>query len=323
MSTRNYNFSAIVNIMRAQNAANNYNRQQTIAKKQSQFPYNTELDLFNPQTGNFDADTIINIQAGQQVYYFKGDPITTVIVPEQFIVNPITTPPVIDNLTNSLSTSITAYNNAANGDWVTITAAEYATLQTTVLSTQLAGASASLLNAATSVPWTNSIILGGNKILSTASGNSTAIPANAYVYAFAVQYWGLYSNPNMLVYTNTNSSSNTGFNQLGGTLPATFANSTAQSYINYYILKNPSARNGSTAGNLAVYTGGPNIGGQSSGHWLSYVSTPGISAIQYKTYTPTGAPPYPPIPTAADILNGTTALAIGIQALTTPIRQWN
>ena len=39
---------------------------------------------FNPQTGNYDADTIATLQAGQQAYYFKGSPNTTVLAPQQF-----------------------------------------------------------------------------------------------------------------------------------------------------------------------------------------------------------------------------------------------
>ena len=88
MSNRNFDFSSIVKIMNAQNNANYYNRQQTVVQGQtSGIPYTMELQQFNPQTGNYDADTIATIQAGQQAYYFKGLPITTVLAPQQFTTN--------------------------------------------------------------------------------------------------------------------------------------------------------------------------------------------------------------------------------------------
>lgn len=85
MSNRNFDSSVIANILKAQNAANYYSRQQTVVQAQKQFPYSTELQQFNPQTGNYDADIVATIQAGQQAYYFKGFPDTTVIVPQVYI----------------------------------------------------------------------------------------------------------------------------------------------------------------------------------------------------------------------------------------------
>jgi hypothetical protein len=84
MANRNFDFSAIVKIRNAQNAANYYNRQTALSKGATGIPYRSELQLVNPQTGNFNADTIGTIRAGQQAYYFKGDPITTVLAPEVY-----------------------------------------------------------------------------------------------------------------------------------------------------------------------------------------------------------------------------------------------
>lgn len=84
MSNRNFDFSAIVKILNAQNNANNYNRQQAVVQATSGIPYRTELQQVNPQTGNYDADTIATIRAGQQAYYLKGAPNTTVLAPQQF-----------------------------------------------------------------------------------------------------------------------------------------------------------------------------------------------------------------------------------------------
>jgi hypothetical protein len=84
MSNRNFDFSAVARILKAQNTANYYNRQQTVIQGQTGLPYTTELLAVNPQSGNFDADSITSLHAGQQAYYFKGVPITTVLAPQTF-----------------------------------------------------------------------------------------------------------------------------------------------------------------------------------------------------------------------------------------------
>lgn len=89
MSNRNFDFSAIVKILNAQNNANFYNRQQTIVQRQTGLPYTVELQPANPLTGNYDADTIATLQSGQQAYYFKGVPDTTVLSPQLY--TPVTT----------------------------------------------------------------------------------------------------------------------------------------------------------------------------------------------------------------------------------------
>jgi len=96
MSNRNFDFSAIVKILSAQNNANFYNRQQTIVQRTPGLPYTIDLQSANPQTGNYDADTIATIQAGQQAYYFKGVPDTTVLSPQQY--TPIITTVVVVEL---------------------------------------------------------------------------------------------------------------------------------------------------------------------------------------------------------------------------------
>ena len=84
MSNRNFDFSAIVKILNAQNNANFYNRQQTVVQRTPGIPYTIDLHPANPLTGNYDADTIATLQAGQQAYYFKGVPDTTVLSPQQY-----------------------------------------------------------------------------------------------------------------------------------------------------------------------------------------------------------------------------------------------
>jgi hypothetical protein len=85
MSNRNYDSSSVIKILKAQNTANYYNRQQAVVQGQMEIPYTTELIAVNPQTGNFDADSIPNIRAGQQAYYFKNYPIVTSLDPQQYV----------------------------------------------------------------------------------------------------------------------------------------------------------------------------------------------------------------------------------------------
>jgi len=84
MSNRNFDFSSIVKILNAQNTANFYNRQQTLVSKISGIPAQIQVQPANPQTANFNADTVPTIRAGQQAYYFKNNPNTTVLSPQQF-----------------------------------------------------------------------------------------------------------------------------------------------------------------------------------------------------------------------------------------------
>ena len=81
MSNRNFDSSTIIKILKAQNAANFYNRQNQIVAGITTVPAQVEIQPSNPQTVNYDADTITTIQAGQQAYYFKNYPIVTSIDP--------------------------------------------------------------------------------------------------------------------------------------------------------------------------------------------------------------------------------------------------
>jgi hypothetical protein len=81
MSNRNFDGSSIIKILKAQNAANFYNRQLQVVANINTVPAQVEIQPANPQTVNYDADTIATIQAGQQAYYFRNYPIVTSIDP--------------------------------------------------------------------------------------------------------------------------------------------------------------------------------------------------------------------------------------------------
>jgi surface protein len=85
MSNRNFDGSSIIKILKAQNAANFYNRQNQIVAGINTVPAQVEIQPANPQTENFDAETIATIRAGQQAYYFKNYPIVTSIDPINYV----------------------------------------------------------------------------------------------------------------------------------------------------------------------------------------------------------------------------------------------
>lgn len=93
MSNRNYDSSSIIKILKAQNAANFYNRQIQVLSDISGTPAQVEIQPANPQTVNYDADTIATIQAGQQAYYFKNYPTVTSIDPINYVPTTTTTEP--------------------------------------------------------------------------------------------------------------------------------------------------------------------------------------------------------------------------------------
>jgi hypothetical protein len=93
MANRNFDFSAIVNILKSQNAGNFYNRQQRLVNTISTVPAQIQVQPANPQTANSDADTVPTIRAGQQAYYFKNGTTTTIMSPQNYL--PMPTVPTI------------------------------------------------------------------------------------------------------------------------------------------------------------------------------------------------------------------------------------
>jgi hypothetical protein len=88
--------------MKAQNAANNHNRYQTLE--------NSSISQLqpNPQATHYDADVVNDYNAGSQAYYFKGVPDTTVISPVIFPpiapIAPILPPPPINAINEFINT---------------------------------------------------------------------------------------------------------------------------------------------------------------------------------------------------------------------------
>ena len=224
---------------------------------------------------------------------------------------------ITDVIVNTLTTSLSAYIAGNTDDWINITSTEYNNLNTNISTTTKAGISDSYLSTA------NASGLANDKSALVANSltiKSPAIPANNYLYAFAIKWVTTQPGVGLCVFTNTNSGSADGFNQVGSVLPTI-----TSAGISYFVRKSPSATNG-TAGLLACFTGtkmdysNPNFTG-SAGY------------IGFKILQGTGLTPIPAMryllgtgntPTANSSLTGNLGGygAFCIQGLTTPTQQW-
>ncbi len=226
--------------------------------------------------------------------------------------------PSADAILASLSTSLAAYTAAADDDWVKITSAEYALLQTNVSGTEVVGASTAYLTAASASGLT---VLDKSAIVyNTATvPNTRAIAANAYLYAFAVKYGQNVPTPvtDARVFTNANSASNTGFNQVGSILP-TFTNGGSGYATNYYVRKGVSSVNAGTAGILSLFTGATS---ESAKYLGFYINSSVTNSMRYLLYTPaaTGG-----MPDSSTVVTGNISGygAFAIQGLTATAKQW-
>lgn len=204
-----------------------------------------------------------------------------------------------DKITPSLTTSLTAYNNAATGAWVKITATEYAALRVNVSGISVAGATdATIAAIGTITNFTTGSLIFTNIV----TGGAPKIPANSYV--FAVSFYTGANISTVKVYANDSTSSYTNFTQIGGTLPTTSAGT-----LNYYVLKGVSTTTAATDGNIAMHsTDNINHG---------FKQNVGAAGVRYTSG---------PAPTPAYVLNSSfgtgTASAFSLQALTTTSKQW-
>ena len=133
-----------------------------------------------------------------------------------------------DAIFNNLTTSITAYNNAINGDWIAITKAEYDSLANNVRSVSTSGLDANKFTDSS---------LGGfssRDIFVSLTGTDVAlVPENSYVFAFKYVRNSNYDSDSAQVKISSEGSS-AGFSNIGASLPS--ASGTATS-THYYVLK--------------------------------------------------------------------------------------
>ena len=227
--------------------------------------------------------------------------------------------PAGDLIVASLTTTLSTYDSANAGDWVSITASEWAVLKSNISGTVLAGASDTMMTTTTN--------LGSGLTGSASSGiitnaveapRSTGIPANSYIYAFSVRF-GSSSGTSFGVFANTNTSSNTGYNQLGNLIPAMIAGT------NYFVLKGVSGTNGATAGLLGFFTGTkldyPNGSFPGSAAYVRFIGDNNTAnpPIRWHFFNDSS------IPDSSTVLEGSLNNygTFCIQALTTATKQWN
>ena len=227
------------------------------------------------------------------------------------------TPSIPDAIVNSLTTSLTAYNDAANGDWVKITSTEYSNLQTNVSGTTKVGISDSYLSSATYSGLT--VTDQSAMVANTSTANTPAIPANNYLYAFAVKYGNNIPVPatDLRIFTNTSISSFTGFNQLGSVLPPPDTGLSGFS-INYYVIKGNNTANGSTTGLLSLFTGATTKSAVYLGFYQNFSVN---NSMRYLLFTPATSGN----PNSSSVLSGSIPNygAFCIQGLATETKQWN
>lgn len=224
-----------------------------------------------------------------------------------------------DLIVASLTTTLSTYTSANTGDWVSITAAEWAVLKSNISGTVSAGASDNMMTTNTNL---------GSGLTNSASSaiitnlveapRSTGIPANSYIYAFSVRF-GSSSGTSFGVFANTNTSSNTGYNQLGNLIPAMIAGT------NYFVLKGVSGTNGATAGLIGFFTGTkldyPNVSFPGSAAYVRFIGDNNTAnpLIRWHFFNDAS------IPDSSTILEGALNNygTFCIQALTTTTKQWN
>jgi hypothetical protein len=231
---------------------------------------------------------------------------------------PVNGTPTSDAIIGSLTTSLSSYNAAGIDDWVNITSTEWSSLQTNITGTVKAGIVDTYLSTGTASGFTG----GGNSAL-IANGvtvNTPAILANRYIYGFALRWPRQFSGTDIRVFANTNTGSNTGFNQVGNVLPATTVSGTGFA-THYYVRKGVSTTNGGTNGLLSVFTGTtPADSGNYIGFYLGAGFNPN-APMKYLKFSPanTGNP------SSSSVLSGNLPNygMFAIQALTTSTKQWD
>jgi hypothetical protein len=220
----------------------------------------------------------------------------------------------VDAIIRSLTTSLRNYQSASTDDWVKITSTEYTTLQTNISETTKVGGSDAVLSASVSGGLANH---NSALISNSVTTQSPAIPANNYLYAFAVRWGTSEGGVGMRVYTNTNSAGTNGFTQVGGVIPTI-----TTSGLSYYVRKGVSTTNGATAGTLACFTGtkmdysNPNFTG--SAGYIGF--TTGITPKPIMRYLLGDSS----VPANSSTLSGSLSNygAFVIQGLTSNTKQW-
>jgi len=197
----------------------------------------------------------------------------------------------MDDLAFLLATSLTDYNNAANGDWIEITETEYNNLADNLNQVTTAGLKESLFEQDLT-----SLSPGANGYTVSAKNDTDTelmLANNEFVFAFKyVNKAGVANRTNDQVKISSNSDISLGYSNLGTALPSHSGNG-----VTYFILKGNTTKN-TAEGFINFYSS----------------NSMGYNVINgYTTRFASGN---------ANTLNGTDANTFRIQALTTIQKQW-
>lgn len=231
---------------------------------------------------------------------------------------PVTTVPVVNNpyasdkIYQSLTTSQAAYQAAAIGTWVSVTSAEYTTLQTNVASTSIAGVNNTDFESTFAGNYSAFNLIVANRSNAVAA----AVLGNTYLYAFAI----VAALPtisraldSIYVYTNGSTSTYSGFSIVGsGPLPSLVAGR------NYFVRKGVAAVSAATDGLLAISAPGDGTAAGSQSYNIPYSTalTGGGFQVSY------GAGVSLPATSSTSLTNFANTFTVGVQALTTSSIQW-
>lgn len=206
-----------------------------------------------------------------------------------------------DNIAKSLTTSLSAYNSASNGTWVSITSNEYTALQTNVSNTTIGMTTTAQLALCSNGTYSSSAYIATNVV----DAYAPAIPANSYVYA-AVYRYALAGQTGIQFYRNTASNVYSNFTQVGGDLPTTING------YNYVVLKDTNATAVSSASLMSVYTNTANP------VYFLYKHFGTVPTTVNARYLVTAGP----ITTSTNVSTIASGITFAIQTLSTTSKQW-
>ena len=151
--------------------------------------------------------------------------------------------PVMDNVRIALSTSLTAYDYAADNSWVSVTQAEYNNLLTTVTASGKYGSSESYMLTTPNNGWAAGYMVGGNP-------NPAKVPAGNYIIAWSVKT-GVLASSALNSKLKVSASQTSGYVDYGSTLPD-IGNIPAYTRV-FFVLKKPVVITPASPSFTAVY----------------------------------------------------------------------
>lgn len=151
----------------------------------------------------------------------------------------------VDMIRNNLSTSQSTYDNASDGDWITVTGEEYNALATALSSVTKSGMpDADFLVSNATLGWSNF-----GHVTSLAGTSVNKVPSGSYLFAFKfIRHESNNSTGSRVKLSET--SETDGFENIGTALPDASGSSSS---IHYYVLKGNSTATTATDSYVGFY----------------------------------------------------------------------